>query len=124
VFPREAFWRRHRLDIFLPIHQEAFFFLCLCSTRLISPAGFVCDGAPLGFLLSRERVVHLGAFCSSDVVLCCYLSSYECPALIKCCSSKSILSIVCKLLQDEADIVLESPVQKTRGFVVEIVLPR
>jgi hypothetical protein len=34
------------------------------------------------------------------------------------------LSVVCELLQGEAGIALELPDQKTRGFVVQIVLPR
>jgi hypothetical protein len=35
----------------------------------------------------------------------------------------SILLIVCGWLQGEAGIVLESPVQKTRGFTFQIALP-
>jgi hypothetical protein len=35
-----------------------------------------------------------------------------------------VLILVCELLQVKTGVVLESPDQKTRGFVVQITLPR
>jgi hypothetical protein len=39
-------------------------------------------------------------------------------------SNAKLSRVACGLLQEEAGIVLESSDQKTRGFVVQIALPR
>jgi hypothetical protein len=44
--------------------------------------------------------------------------------LTKFVFSMDLARVVCEWLQGEVDDILESPVQKTRKFMVQIVLPR
>jgi hypothetical protein len=60
------------------------------------------------------KMLCASVLCSSGFgfVLCCHLKPVTSPALIKCCSSKSIFPIACELLQVEAGLLLSRRINR------------
>jgi hypothetical protein len=96
----------------------AFFWSIPDSTKAESEdhlSGFVLVGAHLSAIISS-----LCCHCHWFVV--CSSSGFGCQVSLQ--KLRFLCGFLCESLQGDASIALESPDQKTRGFIVQIAFPR
>jgi hypothetical protein len=130
--------RRHGRGLVFSSIQ--FHLLLACS---LSGGQLICGAKSLAAVLFCSVVSPLSRVCSSLFLFTRVRSSLEleqwppkatvvwellrvsCTASFDICPSCEFsVEFLCESLQGDPGIVFESPVQKTRGFVVQIALPR